>query len=99
MTWKIVIAPEALKMIEGITDRRVRGIIERSIDGLELDPDRQGKPLGKELSGNRSKKVAGRRYRIVYRIDFQKHVVYIKGIGIRREGSKNDIYERMKKRL
>jgi hypothetical protein len=42
LKWTIIIAPEALEMIERITDRRVRGIIERSIDRLEQEPPSAG---------------------------------------------------------
>jgi mRNA interferase RelE/StbE len=73
--------------------------LKEASTGWNRNPHQQGKSLRKELAGKRSKKVAGGRYRIVYETDLENHMVYIKGVGIRKEGSKDDVYERMKKRL
>jgi mRNA interferase RelE/StbE len=97
MTYKIIIAPTALKMLKGITDRRVRDIIVKRIDDLAEEPEKQGKPLVAELSGYRSIRAAGQRYRIVYRIANDKITVYIVAAGIRKEGSSSDIYNLAKK--
>ena len=97
MTYKIVITPMALKMMKDITDRRVRDLIVKRIDDLKEDPEKQGKPLLGELSGYRSLRAAGQRYRIIYQVVKNKVIVYIAAVGIRREGSASDIYSLAKK--
>jgi mRNA interferase RelE/StbE len=97
--WKIVITPTALKMIKGISDARTRSRIAEVIDRLAEDPDRQGKPLVAELSGFRSIRAVGQRYRIIYKIIKKQVVVVIVAAGIRKEGHKKDIYQLAKKLL
>ncbi|MEK6744162.1 MAG: type II toxin-antitoxin system RelE/ParE family toxin [Nitrospirota bacterium] len=97
MIYKIIIAPTALKMLMGITDRRVRDLIVKRIDDLTEEPEKQGKPLVAELSGYRSLRAAGQRYRIVYRVLNEKIIVHIVAVGIRKEGSSTDIYNLAKK--
>ncbi|HAS55518.1 MAG: plasmid stabilization protein [Nitrospirae bacterium GWC2_57_13] len=97
MTYKIVMAPTALKLLKEITDRRVRDLIVKRIDDLKEDPEKQGKPLLGELSGYRSLKAAGQRYRIIYQAVKDKVLIYIVAIGIRKEGSASDIYTLAKK--
>ena len=48
-----------------------------------------------ELSGvpHRSLRAAGQRYRIIYQVDNGAVIVYVVLIGLRKEGSKADIYE------
>lgn len=97
MTYKILIAPTALKMLKAIPDRRIRDLIIKRIDELKELPEKQGKPLVGELSGYRSQRAAGQRYRIVYRVVNDKVIIYIVAIGIRKEGSSTDIYNLAKK--
>jgi mRNA interferase RelE/StbE len=97
MTFKIIIAPTALKMLKNITDRRVRDLLVKRIDDLAEDPEKQGKPLVAELSGYRSLRAGGQRYRIVYRVVNDKIMVYIIAVGIRKEGSNIDIYNLARK--
>jgi mRNA interferase RelE/StbE len=97
MTYKIIIAPTALKMLKSISDRRVRELVIKRIDDLREEPEKQGKPLIAELSGYRSLRAAGQRYRIVYRVVNDKIMVYIVAVGIRKEGSSKDIYNLAKK--
>lgn len=99
MTYRIVVAPAALEMLEDITDRRVRETIRDRIDGLSKDPEKQGKPLTEELSGYRSLRAVGQRYRIIYRVERGRVLVVIVTIGIRREGSRADIYSLARKLL
>ncbi|TKS62361.1 MAG: plasmid stabilization system [Nitrospira sp.] len=79
-------------MLEAIQDRRVRDKIRDRIDGLAEEPEKQGKPLTGELTGYRSLRVVGQRYRIVYRIEEGKVLVLVMALGIRKEGSGKDIY-------
>jgi mRNA interferase RelE/StbE len=97
MTYKIVIAPTALKMLKAVSDRRVRDLIVKRIDELADEPEKQGKPLVGELSGYRSLRAAGQRYRIVYRVVNDRIMVYVVAVGIRKEGSSGDIYNLAKK--
>ena len=93
VTWKIVVSPTAMKMMADIADRRLREKIKVRIDGLESDPETQGKPLTGDLSGYRSLRAAGQRYRIVYRVERKLVTVCAVALGLRREGSSADIYE------
>jgi mRNA interferase RelE/StbE len=97
ISWQIVITPTALKMIKGISDTRIRGKIADVIDKLSEDPGKQGKALVGELSGFRSIRAVGQRYRVIYKIIKKKVVVIIVAAGIRREGHKKDIYQLAKK--
>ena len=97
--WKIVITPTALKMIKGISDARTRSKIAEAIDRLAEDPDRQGKALVAELSGFRSIRAAGQRYRIIYKTIKKQVVVVTVAADIRKEGHKKDIYQLAKKLL
>ena len=97
MNYKIIISPSALKMLKTISDRRIRERIRDRIQGLSKDPEKQGKPLTGELSGYRSLRAVGQRYRIVYRVEKEKILVYILAMGIRKEGDRGDIYTLAKK--
>lgn len=99
MTYRVIIEPSALKMLGDISDRRVQEKIRSRIDGLAVEPEKQGKPLSGELSGYRSLHAVGQRCRIIYRIEKAKVIVFVVGVGIRKEGSKADIYELAKKLL
>lgn len=79
-------------MLEAIQDRRVRDKIRDRIDGLAEEPEKQGKPLTGELTGYRSLRAVGQRYRIIYRIEEGKVYVLMMALGIRREGRGKDIY-------
>ena len=54
LTYRIVITPQALKMLKAIPDRRIREKINVRIDGLAEEPQNQGKPLMGVLAGYRS---------------------------------------------
>mgnify|MGYP001566516469 CR=1 FL=1 len=90
MTWRIVLAAQAGIMLEAIADRRVREKIRDRIDGLSEEPAQQGKPLTGDLAGYRSLRAVGQRYRIIYQVKNDK--VLVVALGIRKEGSKRDVY-------
>ena len=98
MTYRIVLTPTALKLLEAIPDRRIQEKIRDRIDGLAHDPERQGKPLKGDLASFRSLRAVGQRYRIIYRVDRGKVLVMVVAVGIRKEGDRNDIY-RLTQRL
>ncbi len=97
MKWKILLTPTALKLLSDISDRQIREKIGNVIDRLEEDPEKQGKSLLGELSGFRSMRAVGQRYRIIYQIRNNEVVVTIVAVGIRRDGAKDDIYTLTKK--
>lgn len=92
MKWKILFTPTALKLLSDISDRRIREKIASVIDRLESEPEKQGKALLGNLSGFRSIRAVGQRYRIIYQIRNNEVVITIVAIGIRRDGAKDDIY-------
>ena len=92
MTYRIVLTPTALKLLEAIPDRRIQEKIRNRIDGLAHDPERQGKPLKGELARLRSLRAVGQRYRILYWVDRGRVLVIVAAVGLRKEGDRNDIY-------
>lgn len=99
MTWSIVLTLLARSMLEAIRDRRVRESLRDRVDALRDDPEKQGKPLVGELAGFRSLRAVGQRYRIIYRVESERVVVFVVAVGMRREGSKSDIYALARKLL
>lgn len=92
MGYKIVLTKHAKKMLTAIPDRRIREKIGCRIDGLSNDPEKQGKALTGDLAGYRSIRTTGQRYRILYRVERKEVVVLVVAIGIRKEGSRSDLY-------
>jgi mRNA interferase RelE/StbE len=86
-------------MLENISDRRIREKIMDRIDGLAQDPQTQGKPLTEELIAYRSLRAVGQRYRILYRVEEDRGLVAVVALGIRKQGSKKDIYALARKLL
>jgi mRNA interferase RelE/StbE len=94
-SYQLFLTPQARLMLHSITDRRMRDMIARRIDGLTKEPVKKGKALVTELTGFRSLRAA--RYRVLYKVE--KQGVIIVAVGIRREGDTKDIYARAKKLL
>ena len=97
MTHRIHLTQTAFKMLGAISDRRVQEKIKEAIDDLEHDPEKKGKPLIGELSGYRCIRAVGQRYRILYSVERDRILVLVIALGLRKEGSKKDIYELAKK--
>jgi mRNA interferase RelE/StbE len=93
MKWRVEISIPALKQLEGIKDVRVRGKLFERIEQLENEPENQGKPLTDELSGLRSMRAIGQRYRIIYKLKDEQVLVIVAAVGMRREGDRSDIYK------
>jgi mRNA interferase RelE/StbE len=93
VNYSIIVRPAAEKMLEKITDRRIRGKIDEKISGLANEPGKQGKELGGDLEGYRSVRAASQRYRVIYRVDGENIVVVVVALGIRKEGDKKDVYK------
>lgn len=97
MTYHIVVTPAVLTILDQIRDLRIRDQLQKKIDGLVYEPEKQGKPLAGELAGLRSIRAVGQRYRILYRVERSKILVMIITLGVRKEGDKKDVYELAKK--
>ncbi len=97
--YEIQLTPLALEMLEGVKDRRQQQGLSNRIDKLKSEPEKQGKPLVDKLQGYRSIRAVGQRYRIIYRVELDKVVVLVVGIGLRKEGDKGDIYAIMERLL
>ena len=92
MTYRVEIQPAALGMIARIGDRRVQRKIFDRVEALAQDPELQGKPLGDELTGYRSIRLVGQRYRAIYRVERGLVIVVVVAVGLRKEGDKKDVY-------
>ena len=92
MIYRLVITPRARGMLKAVTDRRIREKLGSVIDSLAPDPELRGKPLDEDLAGYRSVRAVGQRYRIIYRVERTIVTVVVVAAGIRKEGSREDIY-------
>jgi mRNA interferase RelE/StbE len=118
VTYRVEFSEEADQDLEDISDIRTRATIIKRANGLQEEPDKQGKPLTDDLKGLYSVRAAGQRYRVVYRIKVTElkpqlstqgkqenpyptvdRVVTVVVVGIRKEGSKRDVYSVARKRL
>ncbi|MHB8598910.1 MAG: type II toxin-antitoxin system RelE family toxin [Ktedonobacteraceae bacterium] len=95
--WEVVLAGEAKLQLASIKDTRLRELLRSSLQRLEYEPDKQGKPLKEELAGLRSVRAVGQRYRIIYKLKKEQIIVVVLVLGIRKEGDKKDIYKLAKK--
>lgn len=99
MEYKIQLTPLALEMLAAVRDRREQEKLAERIEQLKVDPEKQGKALVDNLSGFRSIRAVGQRYRIVYKVEQQKVLVLVVGVGRRKDGDKKDIYNLLEKLL
>ena len=97
MRHRLIIAPTALRQLKEISDRRVRDKIIETINRLADEPEKQGKPLVGDLTGYRSVRAVGQRYRIIYTVDRGQVTVLVAAVGLRRAGARADIYELARK--
>jgi mRNA interferase RelE/StbE len=99
VTFRIIVTPSALAMLKAVQDRRIQTKLRDSIDGLVEEPEKRGKALTGELAHYRSLRSVGQRYRIIYQVHRETVTVEVLALGIRKEGSKQDIYTIAKKLL
>jgi len=92
LIYRVDILPPAQKMVLSIGDRRIQEKLLERMTALANDPELQGKPLGDDLAGYRSVRALGQRYRIIYRVERSIVTVIVVAAGIRKEGSREDIY-------
>lgn len=93
MNWTVEITKDALKQLQDIRDKRVRTNLFKRIEELANNPEKQGKPLGNELTGLRSVRAIGQRYRIIYKVERDRVIVFVVAVGIRKKGDRSDIYQ------
>jgi mRNA interferase RelE/StbE len=93
MDWTVYFTEEAEAMLLRNEDRRVRRLLKDRAMRLRSNPEMQGKPLGGELAGLRSIRAVGQRYRIIYELFPEDHEVWVVALGIRKAGSRDDVYE------
>ena len=79
-------------MLVEVADRRIRQQIAGRIDALKDEPEKLGKALTGELSGYRSLRASGQRFRIIYKVEKKQVIVIVVALGIRKEGDRRDIY-------
>ena len=89
--------PVAIKQLATFKDKRVQEGLKTSLRRLEYEPEMQGKALQDELTGYRSIRAVGQRYRIIYKVDEETVIVCVVTLGIRKEGDKKDVYALAKK--
>ena len=97
--YEIQLTPLALEMLEAVKDRREQEKLRDRIDQLKVEPQKQGKALIDNLSGFRSIRAVGQRYRIVYQVEQDRVLVVVVGLGRRKDGDKKDIYTILEKLL
>jgi mRNA interferase RelE/StbE len=97
--YAIELTPLAVEMLGTVNDRREQAKLRDRIDQLATEPSKQGKALVDNLSGFRSVRAVGQRYRIVYQVIEQTVVVLVVGVGRRKDGDKKDIYTQLTKLL
>ncbi len=89
----------AAELLGDITDRRVRQLVFDTSKRLASEPSKQGAPLTRELAGFRDLRAVGQRYRLVYRVDEGHRLVHVVAVGLRRQDSRDDVYELAKRLL
>ena len=92
MAYRIEITETALEALSAITDHRIQAAIRRRIEAPMEGPQTQGKVLRGELACFLSIRAAAQRYRVIYRVDEEAERVRVYLVGIRKEGSRQDIY-------
>ena len=92
MKYPLELIPLALELLAEIKDQREQQILSQRTDKLKSVPEKQGKPLLGKFKGYRSVAAVGQRYRIIYRVERDRVVVLGVGVGLRREGDRQDIY-------
>lgn len=99
MEYEIEFIPLAIKLLKKVKDQKEQKILQEKILKLKIEPEKQGKPLTGPFKGYRSIRAVGQRYRIVYRVDHSRIIVIIVGVGMRREGDRQDVYSLLEREL
>jgi len=97
--YRIELTPLALEMLAEVNDQRHKQGLTNRIEKLKSEPEKQGKALGDILKGYRSVRAVSQRYRVIYKVDRDGVLVLVVGVGIRRQGNRNDIYALLERLL
>jgi mRNA interferase RelE/StbE len=92
MAYQVQFTAEAVAMVNNIADRRIQRQVLQRAEGLAEEPEKQGSPLSGSLSGYRSLRTVGQRYRIIYWIETNQVKVVVIAVGLRRDGDRQDVY-------
>jgi len=92
MNYEVRLSEPAIVMILEISDAATRRQVAERINLLTRDPEKQGGFLKGALSRYRKCRAAGRRYRILYRVDEATATVIVAAVGARTPGEPDDIY-------
>ena len=95
--YEVLYTDAAADMLAEIQDRRIQKKLADMVDSLAESPESRGKALLRDLFGFRCIRAIGQRYRIVCTVDTVSLQVIIVGVGIRKDGDRGDIYERMRR--
>ncbi len=90
--YQVVLTTKARQLFVEIKDRREQQLLLARLEKLKQEPEKQGKALSEELTGYRSIRAVGQRYRIIYQIVQDRVLVVVVGIGRRKEGDRRDVY-------
>lgn len=90
--YEVLWTETAVQMLSRAGDRRIQQQLFDLSKRLELEPEKQGKPLRDGLMGFRSLRAIGQRYRIVYTLDTTSRLVHVVAAGLRRADSRDDVY-------
>lgn len=96
-TFEIEWTPTAFRSLADISDKRAQRKVFERAQLLAIEPESQGKALVGPLSGCRSVRAVGQRYRIVYRVERSRVTVMVLAVGLRKSGDNKDIYALAKK--
>lgn len=83
-------AKQDVDSLDGSIKKRLRKVLE---DKIAVDPQQYGLPLRGVLAGYWKHRFAS--HRVIYRIDEGKRLVVICAVGLRSEGHKSDVYQRL----
>lgn len=95
MPYAIKIIPAAVEDLDSITDNRIRDFVDRRIDRLADNPEKQGVQISGR-PGYRRVKVSG--YRVIYRVNRTSQTVEVILIDRRRDGDRRDVYNVFRRR-
>ena len=93
MNYRIVLTAEAKQLLTGVQDRREQSILLKRLEQLAESPEQQGKALRGNLTGYRSIRAIGQRYRIIYQVLEAQILIIVVAMGRRKDGDRQDVYE------
>ena len=94
-TYAVKFVPQFYKDLKSLSNKTLQKKLLDAAEDLDIDPDKQGFPLVRDLKGLRSLHFS--RYRIIYKVQRPNRVVLVITVGRRKDGDDNDIYSLLKK--